>query len=90
MIPINKALEQCIQSLINERSGVSKHIERLKTYEETLINDTRHFKHLLKRRVDAESRKSAIDNWTVRLIISTRNQKRGELWNNLNQVTSGQ
>ena len=93
MIPLNEALEQCIQSLIDERIGVSNNIARLKGYEETLINDARHFKRILKRRVhdiDAETRKSVIDNMVVRLIISTRNQKRTELWNNLNQKTSGQ
>ena len=73
---VNKVLEQCIDNLIIERHGVSKHLRRLQEYEETLINDTRHFKHLLKRRIN----ESAIDSMSMRLIISTRQMKRNDQW----------
>ena len=80
---INKMLEQCIQSLIDERKSVAQQIGSLKSYEETLINDARHFKRLLKRRVDEEAHKNAVDNLAIRIIISTRNQRRAELWNKI-------
>lgn len=73
---VNKVLEQCIDNLIIERYVVSKHLQRLRDYEETLINDKRHFKRLLKRRMDD----NAVDNMTVRMIVATRQQKRNELW----------
>ena len=75
-LTVNEVLEQCIDSLIIERYVVSKHLQRLRDYEETLINDKRHFKRLLKRRMDD----NAVDNMTVRMIISTRQDKRNELW----------
>lgn len=73
---VNEILEQCIDNLIIERYVISKHLQRLQEYEETLINDTRHFKRLLKKRIDA----SAVDSLTMRLIISTRQDKRNALW----------
>ena len=84
MITMNEELEECILSLIDERNGVGKHIMHLKVYEETLINHIRYFKHLLKRRVNAESCKNAVDNLAVRIIMATHKRKRRELWNKSN------